>query len=230
MIVSNDKKCFFIANPKTGTRTVFDVIKGNGIFLGEHPRVAQTIGSFKLLDPTFDYAAIEKVYVFWRDPVERFISAVNFLRSSSGGGALLRRNRSWFPSVTLADPELPEPMTPLTKITITDEILSLLEAVTPEQIFEDEMARLASPCPSGLFHVLQKQSLWMDGSDKMVVLNYANFEANLKRVAADFGVDCGNLVVPVLNKSPPITTSLSANLEAQVRRYYAEDYDVKIDY
>lgn len=224
MIISNDKKYIFIANPKTGTRSVYNTIKSNGISLGEHFLPAQFIVSFKTKDPSFDYAGIEKVYVFWRDPVERFISAVNFLRGI-GGGSLVRRNLSMFPNITVKDSGIPTPGVMPEKIIIDDESRNILEAITPEHIFNDEMSIINSENPTGLLHVLFKQSKWMTGSDKMVILDYANFENNLKLVASDFGIDCANLTVPVLNQSTKFTTSLSPELEARVREYYAEDYN-----
>lgn len=225
MIVSNDKKYFFIANPKTGTRTALDVLKSHGIYLADHPHVSAAIGMFQMKDPTFDYHAIEKIYVFWRDPVDRFISAVNFLRSARGGPELLRRNREWFPDVEIKDPVIPIRGSGITKIEMTDAILEMLAAITPEQIFNDEMERVSPPHNKQIFHVLQKQGLWLTGSDKMVILDYANFEHNLKLVASDFGIDCANLIVPVLNKSTQLTTSLSPELEARVQEYYFKDYN-----
>lgn len=41
-----------------------------------------------------------------------------------------------------------------------------------------------------------------------------------------FGVPA-NTAIPVLNSSESLTTSLSPELEAKVKAYYAEDYQLK---
>lgn len=221
MIISNDYKFMFIGNPKTGTRTAKQVLSPYGIFLGEHFDPNISLVNARRINPSFDISKIEKIYVFWRDPVERFISGINFLRST-GVGFLIRHRREWFPGIDLSmydeyplasgvNPTLIDPTT------IPPEVFSVAALISTEQLFGDEFLMQS-------YGLLHKQSRWITPIE--TVLDFANFDSNMRIVMNSFGVPA-NTDIPVLNSSEIITTTLSPELEAKVKAYYAEDYNLK---
>lgn len=81
MIISHDRQTLFIGVPKNGSQTARAVLGQIGIDLvgemGRHPTVPEAI---RLAEERFPGEAIvpTAIYAFWRDPVERFCSAVEF--------------------------------------------------------------------------------------------------------------------------------------------------------
>ena len=81
MIISHDRKTLFIGVPKNGSQTARAVLGPLGVDLvgemGRHPTVPEAI---RLAEARFPGEVITPtaIYAFWRDPVERFCSAVEF--------------------------------------------------------------------------------------------------------------------------------------------------------
>ena len=81
MIISHDRQTLFIGVPKNGSQTARAVLGQIGVDLvgemGRHPTVPEAI---RLAEAHFPGEAIAPtaIYAFWRDPVERFCSAVEF--------------------------------------------------------------------------------------------------------------------------------------------------------
>jgi hypothetical protein len=112
----------------------------------------------------------------------------------------------------------PTPGVAPTLITVTEEMLSAAASITPEMMFQNEELRAHSA-------LLSKQSKWITHHEKLTIFNFDNFENNMKVIATAFGANLSD--VPIVNASNKITTSLSAELEARVKEYYAEDYSLK---
>ena len=81
MIISHDRQTLFIGVPKNGSQTARAVLGHIGVDLvgemGRHPTVPEAI---RLAEARFpgETIAPTAIYAFWRDPVERFCSAVEF--------------------------------------------------------------------------------------------------------------------------------------------------------
>ena len=81
MIISHDRQTLFIGVPKNGSQTARAVLGQIGVDLvgemGRHPTVPEAI---RVAEAHFPGEAIAPtaIYAFWRDPVERFCSAVEF--------------------------------------------------------------------------------------------------------------------------------------------------------
>lgn len=226
MIISNNHKIVLMGVPKTGTRSAKSILLPYGIFLEEHPDYVRVLYHCTQKVPNFDALNIEKYYVFWRDPVERFISGVNHFRSQTYIKFLIKFNPEWFVGVDLSpysngsDLEPNSPFMPEIPQNILDDCLEAAKNITPEQIFENTRLRSNNP-------IFRKQALWYANipPEKLTVLDFANFEQNLKTVAIDFGAP-EDIQIPKLNESRKLTTSISAELEAEVREFYAEDYNL----
>lgn len=230
MLLSNNKKVMMLGVPKTGTRSSLSVLSPYGINLlykapgkneGNHITYTQCCEICEDSDfgvQGFSRVGVDKVYIFWRDPVHRFISAINYVRGVRKNRYLLRRKQEWFPSVDFTNYR-----NPMLGGVNEDFWLSADAAaarITPEQIFADA-ATLRTE------HFRAQVDWYKDvPNDKLIVLDFAQFDAGLRRIAADFGAPA-DTPIPVVNESRKLTTTLSPELEAAVRAYYADDYALK---
>lgn len=81
MIISHDRQTLFIGVPKNGSQTARAVLGQVGVDLvGELGRYPIAREAIRLAEARFPDEAIAPtaIYAFWRDPVERFCSAVEF--------------------------------------------------------------------------------------------------------------------------------------------------------
>lgn len=229
MLISTNHRIVVLGVPKTGTRTIKNILAAYSISLKEHAEYSQTVVTAMQTVTGFSPLEVEKIYVFWRDPVKRFISIVNHFRSPKHIPFLIRHKPQWFEGVSLSAyttlyDRLPYPgmptFPPLPQEVI-DQCLIAAEGISPEQIFADDFLR------SG--HVVScRQTFWHRTApkDKLVVLDFDQFDAGVRRIAADFGLPA-DTPIPVVNESRKLTTTLSPELEAAVRAYYADDYALK---
>lgn len=221
MIVSNDQKSIYLANPKTGSRTAEELLKDYGIIAGQHLTATETMAKIKPQLPDFDYKTVENIYVFWRDPIDRFISGINFLRANRPW-MILQKNPEWFTNfdysnlITITNTGTQR----FNSAGISDELKNAVKAITPEQLFNAEINSKEND-PSSAYMVMEKQSRWIWPG--LNILNYSNFDTNMRTVMNSFGVP-SSTQIPRNNVSEKLTTSLSSELEARVREYYAEDY------
>jgi hypothetical protein len=209
MIISNDLKYLFIANPKTGTNTARNVLRPYGYYISDahssspsqHVTVDECIELLSRQKPEFNPSQLEKIYVFWRDPIKRFTSAYNFVKQSISGPGLnfLVRTR---PNILINN-----------NTDISPENLLLDRINSPSKKYEDPIAQ-----------ILTKQSKWIKPSTITQVLNFDDYENNLRIVAAAFGADISTLEIPSLNESSDTGLEITSSLEAMIREYYAEDY------
>jgi hypothetical protein len=206
MIISNDHKIIVLGPTKTGTRTIKNVLSPYGVFLEEHADYARVLYNCVKKVPDFDESKVEKYCVFWRDPVERFMSGVNHYRSPAYIKFLIRFNPEWFQGIDLSaysdgsDPVPGAEVAPEVPQDVLDACIAAAAQIQPEQIFSN--SRLFENNP---------------------VLRFADFETGLKDLAISFGAPA-DIQIPRMNESRKLTTTLSPALEAMVRDYYAEDY------
>lgn len=209
MIISNDLKCLFIGNPKTGTTTARSVLQPYGYYIADShstsPSPHLTVDEcFELLaaqKPEFNSSQLEHIYVFWRDPIKRFTSAYNHVRRSTAGNGMqiLLKFR---PDIFINN-----------NTEISAENLLLNRINTPIKKYEDPIGQMLLP-----------QSKWIKLNSITTVLNFDDFENNLKIVAAAFGADVSTLTIPALNESPDTGLVITPTLDAMIREYYAEDF------
>lgn len=231
MIVSGDQKKIFLGVPKTGTITAETVLSPLGTMINERRNYLDLIESAKTKIQNFDESRIEKVYLFYRDPVERFISAINHLRGNKFLQFTIRYRPQWFPGIDLSEyattipmadvPPFPPELFPPIREDKFSACLNMVASIPPEQFFNDTELMTYN------VHLRKQASFHQNiPNDKKIVLDFANFEANMRSVAVDFGA-APNVIIPKLNTSNKITTSLSPELEAAVKSHYAEDYALK---
>lgn len=217
MIISNDRKNVMLQVPKNGTLTTKDVLSPYGTWVGNVDYMTGISLAKTRHNITFDDS--KKIYAFWRDPVERFISIVNYFRSPKYIKFLMRFRPNFFTEIDLLpykSESLNSPFNPPQEI--IDACLIAAQSITPEQIFNDKDLMSTS-----FISVRQSTFYKSVPQNELIIFDFANFEENLRKIAIEFGAPT-DIVIPKLNESVHLTTSLSPELEAQVKEYYAEDY------
>lgn len=228
MLLSLNKKLLFLAVPKTGSRSVVNLLRPNALSLKtiydtDHLTYTKCRENVEQNSVDFNMSDIETVYLFYRDPVDRFISAVNYIRTikNTTNTHLLRKKASWFPGIDYSWYINANGVKPLPEDLLAA-VNSMASTITPEQIFADEeIMSMVFFKPQYHWHTDVPPS-------KLSVLNFSNFEQNVRTLATQFGL-AEDVAIPRLNESNKITTSLSPEFEAEIRAYYAADYALGIE-
>jgi hypothetical protein len=223
MIISHDRQTLFIGMPKNGSQTARTVLGQIGVDLvremGRHPKVPEAI---RLAEERFPGEAIAPtaIYAFWRDPVERFRSAVEFHKRCLPNSFI-----QLFPERFVGIEPHPRWFEP-DAMAVNQDLRSVIDNILPLEILA------ALPPPSipgapfqprgGNLRFYQPQLKWLDNSD-VTVLPFADYEAGLRKLADQFGGDGASMDIPQLNAAAGPLPALSMDEAGSVQAYYAED-------
>lgn len=211
MILSKDHKSLFLSVPKTGSTTMRELLKPYGIPLmsmigvGPHATKQMVDEVYPTLYPESEVRPEDMtVYLFWRDPIDRFMSGVSF--SLQYKNALKRLFPEEFH-------EMSEHMTDEYKNLpdkFTESMLETLPLKTREKImslvYDENMVFRALECVDNL--VFTPQWHWYTGSGNIVTLNFHDFENEARRLLTVFGAD-PSLEIPKKNKKPDFIPKLN---------------------
>jgi len=223
MIISHDRQTLFIGVPKNGSQTARAVLGQVGVDLvgelGRHPIAREAI---RLAEARFPDEAIAPttIYAFWRDPVERFCSAVEFHKRCLPNSFIqlfpdrfvgIERHPRWFE---------PDPNA------INLDMRAVIDSVPPLDI----LAALPPPLVPGVLRqprsgnlsFYRLQSEWLD-DPRVTVLPFADYEAGLREIVDWFGGDDVSLEIPQINAAAGPLYELSMYEAEAVRAYYAAD-------
>ena len=223
MIISHDRKTLFIGVPKNGSQTARAVLGQFGVDLvgelGRHPSVTEAI---RLAEARFPGEAIAPtaIYAFWRDPFERFCSAVDFHKRCLPNSLMqlfsdqfigIEPHPQWFET----DAE-----------TIDLDMRAVIESIPPLEI----LAALSPPLVPGVLRqprggnlsFYRPQSEWLD-DPRVTVLPFADYEAGLREIVDWFGGDGVSVDIPQINAAAGPLPELSMDEAESVRAYYAGD-------
>lgn len=223
MIISLDRQTMFIGVPKNGSQTARAVLGQIGVDLvgemGRHPTVSESIRLAEAKLPG-EMIAPTKIYAFWRDPVERFCSAVEFHKRCVPNSFIqlfperfvgIEPHPGWFET----DPEGVGP-----------ELRTLIEGIPPLDILA---ALPPPPIPGVTFQprggnlsFYRPQSEWLDHPGA-TVLPFADYEAGLREVVDQFGGDGASVVMPQINAAAGPLPALTKDEVEAVRTYYTGD-------
>lgn len=223
MIISHDRQTLFIGVPKNGSQTVRAVLGQIGVDLvgelGRHPTVREAT---RLAEARFPRETIAptRICAFWRDPVERFCSAVEFhkrclpnsfvqLFPERFGG--IDPHPRWFETDTGA---------------VAHDLRAVIDAIAPVEI----LAALPPPPAPGVSPQLRggnlsfyrPQSEWLDRPG-IAVLPFSDFETGLRQVIDQFGGDGASVAIPRINAAAGSLPALSIAEAELVRAYYRGD-------
>ena len=223
MIISHDRQTLFIGVPKNGSQTARAVLGQIGVDLvgemGRHPTVPEAIGLAEARFPG-ETIAPRAIYAFWRDPVERFCSAVEFHKRCLPNSLMqlfpdrligIEPHPRWFetnPGAVAAD------------------LRAVIDAVAPVEI----LAALPPPPVPGVtlqprggnLSFYRPQSEWLGGT-AVTILPFAEYEAGLRQLVDQFGGDGASVEIPQINAAAGLLPVLSMPEAELVRAYYRED-------
>jgi hypothetical protein len=199
MIISHDRQTLFIGVPKNGSQTARAVLGQIGVDLvgelGRHPTVPEAI---RLAEERFpgETIAPTAIYAFWRDPVERFCSAVEFHKRCLPNSFMQlfpERFVGVEPHVRWFEPDLEA---------IAQDLRAVIESIPPLDI----LAVLPPPpVPGASFQprggnlsFYRPQSEWLDHFG-VTVLPFADYDAVLREIVDRFGGDGVSAEVPKIN-------------------------------
>lgn len=223
MIISHDRQTLFIGVPKNGSQTARAVLGQIGVDLvgemGRHPTVPEAI---RLAEERFSEEKIAPtaIYAFWRDPVERFCSAVEFHKRCLPNSFIqlfserfvgIEPHARWFEP----DPEA-----------IATDLRAVIEGISPLDI----LSALPPPrVPGALFQprggnlsFYQPQSQWLGGA-AVTILPFSDYEARLREVIDRFGGNGASVKIPQINAAAGSLPKLSIPEAEMVRAFYMED-------
>lgn len=214
MIISTDRKVMFLMVPRTGTNTIRTMFKATGIPLAVCDDNHYGIQNIKeVLDEIgVDSSNLNeyKIFAFYRDPFERCMSVLNYLRR---GRQAMRFFHAFY----------------------GDSVPISCASRVPYQYWTDEMKELCDRVP--MIEVFRKMKwffergvygrshkFWLDGP--VIPLNFADYDNEVSRLLVEFGVDPSKVTIPHINESLtlPQFDALSAAEEAEIREYLQEDY------
>jgi len=197
MIVSHDNKYIFYLVPKTGSTTIRNLLRPLGTNVAVH--IHDT--------PSPAYLALTG-YAFWRDPVERFVSTYNFLRTYRT--VLFKLFPEDFSGVVMPEP-------------LDEESFNALPQHLREKINRQPVDLLERINRTNILG-FKPQSAWFDHPN-MNVLNYHDFESEARRLIGIFGGDTA-IDIPVENEKPNFITDLvvTDDLRRGIEDLYRLDY------
>ena len=223
MIISHDRQTLFIGVPKNGSQTARAVLGQIGVDLvgelGRHPTMPEALRLAERLFPGKTIAPTA-IYAFWRDPVERFCSAVEFHKRCLPNSLMqlfpdrligIEPHPRWFetnPGAVAAD------------------LRAVIDAVAPVEILA---ALPPPPVPGVSLHprggnlsFYRPQSEWL-GRTAVTILPFAEYEPGLRQLIDQFGGDGASVEIPQINAAAGLLPVLSISEAELVRAYYRED-------
>jgi hypothetical protein len=213
----------FIGVPKNGSQTARAVLGQIGVELvgemGRHPTVPEAI---RLAEARFpgEVIAPTAIYAFWRDPVERFCSAVEFHKRCLPNSFIqlfperfagIEPHPRWFE--TDAD-------------AVKLELRAVIGEISPVEI----LAALPPPPAQGVsfqprggnLSFYRPQTVWLDCIG-VTLLPFADYDAGMRAINFAFAGEHQAAELPLINVSfaPPL--ELDAQAATAVCNYYASD-------
>lgn len=227
MILSNDHKFVFYSVTKTGSTTMRNLLTNNNLgtnisALGGHTHRGGFSWEYLRLHPEATEEEINSVqgYAFWRDPVERYISAATFVRQYPTALLVL------FPEIfgpgrshDITGKMLPNRMNLNAFNTLPKKIRDkIAEPSNEEELF----LRVKDRINLGIAFMPQAEWFKYGGVE---ALNFHDYENEARRLIGIFGGDI-NMTIPVENTSPPFIppTPINDTVREWIREAYAEDY------
>jgi hypothetical protein len=223
MIISHDRQTLFIGVPKNGSQTARAVLGQFGVDLvgemGRHPTVPEAI---RLAEARFpgETIAPTAIYAFWRDPVERFCSAVEFHKRYLPNSFIqlfperfadLPTHANWFETNVEA---------------IAPELRARIDAISPTDILSalPPPTRCGAPFQfrGGNLSFYRPQSKWLE-FDRITVLPFAQYELGLRQVLTTFGAAAATIPVPRINATTGNSLRFSMEDYDCINAYYDED-------
>lgn len=213
MILDIDLKKAIMLNPKTGTMTLADIFAKHSKLKVVHDHTRLSVLKEKTLDDYSNY----KVYSFYRNPINRFISGFNYSKSGRVPSftnyiALLYRDKKVPMFTNLHNKSIEE-----LKDSIQD--LTISEFLNPKdsRVYECVMQMDSS-------FLLEKQISFCDHPN-ITLLNFDDYENSIRFLLGEFGLD-PTIDIPHLNSIGEQEQSLLTSTDVdKIKQIYKNDYE-----
>jgi hypothetical protein len=222
MLLSSDRKNIYLGITKTGTHTVRNCLESVSTKIakpGQHPTFYEltTHKNFETDVISQEEIATCNFYAIWRDPVERFASAVSFVKRKAVG-ALMFMLPEKFP-----DSIIPQNNWLVDYSTLPENEQKIIDTIELNDVISKLSVTTVRP-----YIVFQKQSQWLVNVPNLNILSFANFDNSVRTLYTTFGgTDASNLVIPKLNSSPNFPLeNCDSKTRQMIMDYYAEDYSL----
>jgi hypothetical protein len=220
MLLSTDRRNIYLGITKTGTNTVRNCLENLSTKIskpGAHPTYVELVShEFHKTDViTPEEIATCNFYAVWRDPVERFASAVSFMKRRATS-ALMFLLPEKFPNSVIPHNGW---MVDYSSRTIEEQ--QIIDTIGLNDVITNLTSSTLTP-----YIVLQRQSNWLRNTPNIQILPFSDFESSVRTLYTAFGgVDAQNLIVPKLNSSPDsLLTDCDSTTRQMIMDYYQEDY------
>jgi hypothetical protein len=224
MIISHDRKTLFIGVPKNGSQTARAVLEPLGVDLvgemGRHPTVPEAI---RLAEARFPGEVITPtaIYAFWRDPVLRFCSAVEFHKRCLPNSFI-----QLFPELFTGIEPHPRWFEP-DESAVSQELRTVIDGIPLAEI----LAALPPPSVPGVsfqrrgdnLSFYRSQSEWLH-DPRIAMLPFADYEDRLRGIVDRFGGDGASVDIPQINSAARPLPLLSISEADLIQAYYDGDF------
>lgn len=241
MIYCTERKIGVFLNPKTGSHTIKKVFDNIPVTLAARNHSNYSIAEYVYEIPDF---STYKFFCFYRDPVDRFDSAFKFYKRAAYAHCL----NEFFSSEDRlkARKEVKKAMHDqfLDQSKRYDDEYHWLSQESKEKIESISVSQIlnyftfekinGNPAPENFFtdryfqntpSVFMNQKFWLDFNIDLTLLNFADFENQLRYLVSHFGTTLD--VIPNINENIIVENDhvLTTEEIQLVRQFYQPDYD-----
>lgn len=226
MIISHDRQTLFIGVPKNGSQTARAVLGQIGIDLvgqiGRNPTVPEAI---RLAQERFPGETISPtaIYAFWRDPVERFCSAVEFHKRCLPNSFI-----QLFPERFVGIEPHPRWFEP-DAMAVNQDLRSVIDNILPLEILAalppQSIPGTSFQPRGGNLSFYRPQSEWLR-DPRMTVLHFADYDTRLRDVVGWFGGDGASVEIPQINAAADPLPLLDVDASEIAQSFYHSDLAV----
>lgn len=213
MIVSKENNICIFLNPKTGTTTLCDIFKDKSyvdFLIHEHLDYTD----YKKKYPDLDNM---NLYSFYRNPVDRFISAYSYALDTS---TCLAASRIYTYYINPSHLNAFNTHEELTESQLEEvKSLSIKDILTHKSV--KSILRLLSDVTPGLFF---PQVTWLD-YEGINLLDFNNFEHEVKKLLTLCNEPDIVTEIPRLNNVSPVYTNITEEEISLIQTLYEKDYE-----
>ena len=211
MIISTEKKIAIFGIQKVGSVSLHEEFKSVDTFRNTHEHMTyDQIVEQEKDNPDFpkDFATY-KFYSFYRDPVERCLSAVKFYKRTFYGHILNLFYGDAIQISCIASTPYDE---------LSDELKAAIESIPNIDIVVHKYLKFGTI-------LFKQQKTWLDNDLDLTLLDFANYDEEVKKLLALFDIDIP--VVPKLNSSisVPAKDAVGQREIEVIKSYYQADYE-----
>jgi hypothetical protein len=207
MLLHKEKRIALLYNPKTGSASLHNLLKNLDADLNSHTHE-------KSISEPNDYT----FYCFYRDPVERYVSAFNHVLASTRGEIHKRRDPSAVVKYLLGHfyGEEFSCASVATYEDLTETQKNKIDSITPIQ-FLDTLGQNRST-------IFQSQKEWFQNPNT-VFLDFRNFDNEARKICRLFDLEPSKIPRENLGIKLHKRTDLSEADVLKIKEFYREDYD-----